>query len=81
MITKISDLVKNKLKTGTRDERVYLCKNRLYFAAYYFGEYFTHKIPLFHAEMYQDLQDLDSGAFKYLIFQYITFNLFIFHLF
>lgn len=67
MITKIPDSVKKKLLYGSRDERVYLCKERLYFNAYYFSEYFTHKIPTFHAEMYQDLKDLAAGLFKYLV--------------
>ena len=67
MITKIPDSVKQELFNGTPETRRLICQERLYFAAYYFNEYFTHKIPLFHAEMYQDLQDLDAGKFKYLI--------------
>lgn len=67
MITKIPDSVKQKLLTGTRDERVFLCQERLYFNAFYFSEYFTHKIPTFHAEMYEDLKELEQGKFKYLL--------------
>lgn len=67
MITKIPDSVKQKLVTGTKDERVFICQERLYFAAYYFSEYFTHKIPSFHAEMYNDLKEMEQGKFKYLL--------------
>ena len=63
----IPDSVKQTLLHGSKDDRKYLCRNRLYFAMYYFRDYFTHKIPQFHSEMYQDLQDLADGKFKYLL--------------
>ena len=67
MIIKIPESVKEILLHGSKDDRNFLCSNRLYFAAYYFRDYFTHKIPHFHAEMYQDLADLEAGKFKYLL--------------
>lgn len=60
---KISRKVLETMNNGTRDERLYICqKEFLYFAVYYFPEYFTYKPAPFHFEMDQDLNDLRDGV-------------------
>lgn len=47
------------MQEGDGAIRRYICKTQpLYFAIYYFTEYFTYKIPDFHYDMYQDIQKL-----------------------
>lgn len=47
---------------GTPAQRVEISRREfMYFAIYYFPEYFTHKIPLFHYDMYDDCNALSNG--------------------
>lgn len=55
---KIYDLVRN----GTRDQRKYICKSEfLYFAIYYFPEFFEYPIAPFHYDFYEDAKRLAAG--------------------
>ncbi|HEY4527539.1 MAG TPA: hypothetical protein VJL09_00665 [Candidatus Paceibacterota bacterium] len=47
---------------GSPALRTAICENEpLYFAAYYFPEYFTFPIAPFHYDLYDDIKDLSSG--------------------
>ena len=52
--------------TGSPAMRKAICKDDplgpLYFAMYYFTEYFTYKTPPFHMEMYEDCKALTDGT-------------------
>lgn len=55
---KLVDIIKN----GSRDERLYIfSKKPIYYAIYYFTDYFTYKIPQFHYDFYNDMEKLDNG--------------------
>lgn len=59
MITSLDQKIKDVLLNGKKVERKYICeKSFLYFAVYYFSEFFTYKIAPFHYQMYQDCHDL-----------------------
>lgn len=54
-----------KLKTGTPEERLYICKREpVYFNVYYFPEYFTYPIAPFHYDLYDDCKGLTAGTLK-----------------
>ncbi len=58
----LNEKIFNLVLKGTRDQRLFICEQEpLYFAIYYFTEYFDYKIPPFHYELYQDCKDLASG--------------------
>lgn len=55
---RIIDLLIN----GTAGARRLICeKEPMFFAIYYFPEYFKFKIPPFHYDFYQDIKDLSEG--------------------
>ena len=48
---------------GSPALRKAICKEEpLYFAMFYFPEYFTFSVPQFHKDMYQDIKDLDKSV-------------------
>lgn len=48
---------------GSPALRKAICEREpMYFAMYYFPEYFTFKIPPFHFDLYQDCKDLSNGT-------------------
>lgn len=48
---------------GSQALRVAICKKKpMYFAMYYFSEYFKFKTPDFHLDYYQDCKDLTNGT-------------------
>ncbi len=54
--------------TGTAEQRKYICQRSfIYFAIYYFHEYFTYDMAAFHFDMVTDLEDLRAGKFDYLL--------------
>lgn len=54
--------------SGKRNERVYLCEQEFaLFAMYYFAEFFTYKIPGFQWLMYQMLNAFTRGKFRFLL--------------
>src|SRR5690348_17349009 len=58
------------MKAGNPAQRRYIYDRPdgfLYFAIYNFPEYFGFKIPDFHYEMHDDLQDLLTSRISYLI--------------
>lgn len=62
MITSLNPKIKDILLNGKKVERKYVCeKSFVYFAVYYFSEFFTYKIAPFHYDMYQDCHDLVDG--------------------
>lgn len=57
----LSEKIINLMIKGSRAQRYAICDGEnglLYFAVYYFPEYFTHQIPSFHYDFYQDGMDL-----------------------
>lgn len=53
---------------GTADQRKYICERSfIYFAIYYFHEYFTYNMAAFHFDMVDDLEDLRNGKFDFLL--------------
>lgn len=55
----------DKIKHGTREERVYLCKKDFeLFFCYYFIDYIKYPFAPFHYEMFQDIRDLMSGKYR-----------------
>lgn len=68
MIKRLDKSVWDIVIKGNKDERKYICsKSKLYFALYYFTEYFTYSLAPFHYEMFGDLEDLDNRKFNYLM--------------
>ncbi len=58
----IDDRIIDLLLNGTPGMRKELCRQEpMYFAIWYFPEYFTHQIPNFHYDFYQDIKDLMAG--------------------
>lgn len=58
----LDERILNLMTKGSSAVRRDLCDREfLYFAIYYHPEYFTHKIPEFHFDLYQDCKDLTSG--------------------
>lgn len=50
------------LKSGAKEKRLYICEQEpVYFAIYYFSEFFTYAIPPFHYLLYDDFKRLCSG--------------------
>lgn len=63
----IDPVIKKIMLEGSPDDRNYICKKSfVYFALYYF-DYFTYPMAPFHFDMVQDLEDLRTGKFDYLI--------------
>lgn len=57
-----------KVITGKKEERKYLCEQEFaLFAMYYFAEFFTYKIPAFQWVMYRLLNELTRGRFRFLL--------------
>ena len=57
-----------KVVSGHRNERVYICEQEFAaFAMYYFAEFFTYKIPGFQWLMYKALNEFTRGKFKFLL--------------
>lgn len=68
MTTKIDKKVWDIVTKGTKDERKFICsKSKLYFALYYFSEYFTYSLSPLHYQMFTDLEDLERRVFSYLM--------------
>lgn len=64
----INEDILRELQTGTTDDRKYICdKEFLYFALYYFPEFFTYDLAPFHYEMYEDLQQFLAHKFKHML--------------
>lgn len=64
----IAKALLEKVITGHRNERVYLCEQEFaLFAMYYFAEYFTYAIPGFQWMMYKALNEFIRGRFKFLL--------------
>lgn len=60
--------LKELMLTGTAEQRKYICQRSfIYFAIYYFHEYFTYDMAPFHFDMVDDLEDLRGGKFDYLL--------------
>ena len=56
------------MRDGTREERLYISSKKfIYFAIYYFPEYFAYKMAGHHFDMVNDLDDLRDGKFKNLM--------------
>src|SRR3990167_6348806 len=65
MITRLSPKIMQIMKEGSREERLYICERELiYFAIYYFSEFFTFSIPYFQFQMYDDCKRLIAGELK-----------------
>jgi len=61
-IKHISRQVIDVLEKGTREQRHYICSlEPIYFAVYYFPEFFTYGIAGFQYEFYEDFKKLISG--------------------
>jgi len=57
-----------KVITGNKDERVYLCgKDFSLFFCYYFVDYIKFKFAPFHYEMFQDVRDLFNDKYRELL--------------
>lgn len=57
-----------KVVSGHRNERVYICEQEFAaFAMYYFAEFFTYTIPGFQWLMYKALNEFTRGRFKFLL--------------
>lgn len=57
-----------KVITGNRNERVYLCEQEFAaFAMYYFSEFFTYRVPAFQWVMYKLLNEFVRGRFTFLL--------------
>lgn len=55
----------DKVMTGTRDERVYLCSKEFsLFFCYYFVDYIKYPFAPFHFEMFSDLKKLLAGEWR-----------------
>lgn len=64
----INPKLAHKVVHGTPAERKYICERAfVYFALYYFSEFFTYKIAPFHYKMYDDLRRMLEGEFDYLV--------------
>lgn len=60
----IDERIRNLLINGTTGQRLELCRREpMYFAIWYFPEYFTHKIPPFHYDFYSDCKALTDGTY------------------
>ncbi len=60
--------LKEIMLTGTAEQRKYICQRSfIYFAIYYFHEYFTYDMAPFHFDMVTDLEDLRNGKFDFLL--------------
>lgn len=67
-VQRIPKALLEKVITGKRDERVYMCEQEFaLFAMYYFAEYFTYAIPGFQWLMYKLLQQFAAGKFRFLL--------------
>lgn len=71
MTTKLDPKVWDIMIRGTSDDRKYISEqSKLYFALYYFSEYFVYALAPMHYEMFQDLEDLDKPVIGYLMWCY-----------
>ena len=68
---KIDPQITEIMINGKMQDRRYICRQGsggfLYFALYYFHDYFTYQMADFHYEMIEDLEDLLSGKFDFLL--------------
>lgn len=54
-----------KIITGTKEERLFLCEQSFgLFALYYFSDYFKYALAPYHYDMAQDLHDLIDGKVR-----------------
>lgn len=54
-----------KVISGTKEERVYLCsKDFSLFFCYYFTEYITYPFAVFHYDMFDDIKRLLDGTYR-----------------
>lgn len=57
--------IKDVLINGSPGARKMICEREpVYFAIYYFPEYFNYKIPSFHFDFYEDIKGLASGVLQ-----------------
>lgn len=62
MITKIDPRIIDIIENGTKEERLYICEREpVYFAIYYFTEFFKYPIAPFHYEFYDDIKRMEAG--------------------
>lgn len=62
---KIDKRIFNLMVSGSRAQRVKICEQEpMYFALYYFSQYFVYTIPPFHYDFYQDCKDLTNGTLE-----------------
>jgi hypothetical protein len=65
MTPKISKQALDKVFSGSRDERVFLCGEEFnLFMAYYALDYIKYPFADFHHEFFQDIRDLISGKYR-----------------
>ncbi len=63
MASDINERIHDLLINGSPGARKEICKqDPMYFAIYYFPEYFNYKTPPFHFDFYQDIKDLAAGV-------------------
>lgn len=68
MIRYISPRVIDVLENGTPKQRRFICNDEfIYFAIYYFREFFEYQIPGFHFRMYNDLKRLMADEIDFLM--------------
>ena len=61
----INKIALDKIISGTRDERVYLCeKDFSLFFVYYANEYIKYPFAPFHYDLFQDLKDLTNRIIR-----------------
>lgn len=59
------DEILEKLRTASRNARMYLCERSLLaFSVFYFSEFFLYLIPGFHQDFYSDCEDLADGILR-----------------
>lgn len=63
--------IKQIMVEGTARDRRYICAQRdggfFYFCMYYFHDYFTYQMADFHYDMIEDLEDILSGKYDFLL--------------
>lgn len=58
----LDERIEALMNNGSRGHRLEICKRDfIYFAVYYFPQYFSHQIPPFHYDMYNDCNKLAKG--------------------
>lgn len=59
----VDERIWDRVVNGSPALRTAICgEEPMYFAMYYFSQYFTYEIPPFHFDFYQDCKDLTNGV-------------------